>query len=159
MVILLAGKACWSAIGAGAAGTNVLLELGDRVPLRTPSVNPRLSSLQRTYEGEFGLFVECAWRLEAHNQVIVGSGDDSGSDGPISTTLTVIVGRSVISAVVAEGPPDLTLSFTDGLVLKLFCDQGSEEGGWDNYSLRVGDMIVVVGAQGRVRVEKRTAQG
>lgn len=158
MVILLTGKSCWSAIGAGAAGSNMLLEFGDRVPLRTPSVNPHLSPLQRTYEGELGLFVECAWRLEAHNHVIVGSGDDSRSDGPISTKLNLVVGQSVTSAALAEGAPDLAVSFTDGLVLKVFCDQGSEEDGWDNYSLRVGDTIVVVGTQGRIRVETRTGQ-
>ena len=157
-VSLLTGKSCWSAIGSGAAGSNVLLEFGRRIPLKRPAANRQLSPLQRSYEGELSLFIECAWRLEGHDQILTSSGDDDRPNGPIAMALRDITGQSVISAVVAAAIPDLYISLTGDFVIRLFCDQGNLDQAWNNYSLRIGDTFVVVGPRGRVMVERRESQ-
>ena len=51
--------------------------------------------------------------------------------------------------------PDLTVRFDGDLSLKIFCDQTDVEHHSDNYSLRLGDLFVVVGTRGRIEFEER----
>ena len=154
-VVLLRGKRCWSVVAGYSNGSQIKLEFGERVPRRMPVRNPFLAQDQRDYEGEFDLFVECAWRLEQNQTVVCGSTDNGRRDGPIVTGLSRLTDKTVLDVALAEPVPDLTIRLTDDFVLRLFCDQTNLEEGWDNYSFRSGDTIFAVGPRGTITHESR----
>ena len=51
--------------------------MGEREPRSARLANPRLSFLQRTYEGSVGFLIECPWRLD-------------GPERPICSNLSVL---------------------------------------------------------------------
>ena len=53
------------------------LQMGEREPRSARLANPRLSFLQRTYEGSVGFLIECPWRLD-------------GPERPICSNLSVL---------------------------------------------------------------------
>jgi hypothetical protein len=151
---LLKGLACWSATCGGAAGSSLLLDIGSGVPREKPISNLTLSDLQQRYEGEYRVFVQCAWRLELSDEVICGSGDDPTPGGAMSVGVQRIVGCSVVHADIQYPARDLILEFTDGLFLRVFCDQTNIEEDEDNYSLTAGSTTLAVGPRGRIDIER-----
>jgi hypothetical protein len=156
LLVALVDQECWSVTGTGAAGSDIKLELGGRVSRRVALTNVRLSEEQRIYEGTFDVFVQCPWRIEIAGAAIYASGDDHSAGGPMAAALQRLVGKAVIAGQTTSSPGDLVLSFSDGVVLKVFCDRVVNADDADNYSLRRGDTIVSVRAGLTVAVEQRT---
>jgi hypothetical protein len=155
---LLKDKPCWSVLAGAGTGSTLHLEFGARVPRRMPlRERPRITRDQARYEGELDLFVQCAWRLERSQTVLCGSTDDDRNDGPMVQGLRELVGKAVLAVQVEAPVPDLAISFDDGLRLKVFCDQTNLETNDDNYSLRVGETLYVVGSRGHIVTEKRSS--
>jgi hypothetical protein len=67
--------------------------------------------------------------------------------------LRCLIGRSVESIDVANSTFDLVLQLTDGLVLRVFCDQTNEEADDPNYTLHTRSKIYVVGPKGQLQIE------
>jgi hypothetical protein len=79
---LLRGQVCWSVLAGAGTGSTMHLEFGTKVPRKVPLRDrPQITPTQARYEGEFDLFVECAWRLEFGTTVLCGSTDDDRNDG------------------------------------------------------------------------------
>ena len=84
----LIGVPCWGAACGVGTGSRLELLLGAQIERDRPVRNSHLSHDVRNFEGEFGLFVECAWRVERANSIIVGGSSDSNEeDGPMGGRL------------------------------------------------------------------------
>jgi hypothetical protein len=155
LVSSLVGCSCWSATCCGAAGPSLMLDVGNRIPRREPVTNPTMSPEQRMYEGEYRLFIECAWRLERNDEVICGSQDEAEHGGPMALAIRAIVSRAIRHADV-QGPAwDLTLTFADDLRLRIFCDQTNINIDDFNYSISTGSTSAEVGPRGQVQIARR----
>lgn len=156
---LLKGKLCWSVLAGAGTGATMHLEFGAKAPRRASlRERPQITSEQAHYEGELDLFVQCAWRLERSQSVLCGSTDDDRNDGPMVRGLQELVGKLIVAVDVDDPVPDLELLFGDGLRLKVFCDQTNLETNDDNYSVRLGETIYVVGCRGYTLVEQRGSE-
>ena len=145
------GATIWSAI-AGPQGDYVLsLEAGPRQRRSMRLANPRLSFVQRTYEGAYGFLIECPWRLHGPRGVIVSHlGLLGREDPPFSDRIGEMEDR-LIEAVELEPPMfDLTIRLSGGLVL---CGLSSEvdvrkqRNNWQFWSPRGP---VTIGPAGRI---------
>lgn len=106
---LLEGNLCWSVIAGESTGSQLKCDFGARIPRRKAIHNSKLSRDQQVYEGEFDLFIECAWRLEEGTEVVCGSTDNNRNSGPMRTGLGRLHGQTVVEASVASPIPDLIL--------------------------------------------------
>ncbi len=156
MLDSLKGQACWSVIAGAGTGSAVRILIGGKILRAKPVPNPKLSAIERVYDGEMDLFVTCAWRLERTGEIVCGSTDDDRNDGPMVSGLSQMVAKRVVSIEVSEPLPDVAIEFTDGLCLRLFCDQTNLETDDDNYSVKVGGTILAVGARARLSIERTT---
>jgi hypothetical protein len=152
----LVHETCWSITCCGAAGSTLMVDMGREVPRDRPIANPTLSDRQRVFEGEYRLFIECSWRLELNSLVLSGSGDDISPNGSMANSIKEIQGRSVSGVEVQPPAWDLRVSFVDGLVLKVFCDQTDIEEDDLNYSVSAGSTTVLVGPRGHIAIERRS---
>jgi hypothetical protein len=134
---------CWNVNCGGAVGTSFSLDFGKRIPRRVPRYSDkRIIEVEEDY-GEVHLLVWCAWRLDAESGPLTSSDD---SDHGIKLGLSKLIGTTVetINAI----PPawDMTIWFSNGLSLKVFCDHvpgdPSIHGNWDFFltdkSIHVG---------------------
>lgn len=156
---LLEGQVCWSVLAGAGTGSAMHLEFGGKIPRRVPLRDrPHITREQARYEGEFDLFIQCAWRLEVGATVLCGSTDDDRNDGDMVIELRGLEEKTVLALSVEHPVPDLSITFEGGLRLKVFCDQTNLETNDENYSVRVGDTIHVVGARGQIVLEKRDGE-
>ena len=112
----------WAAI-TGSRGDYVLsLQLGARERRSARLANPRLNFLQRTYEGSIGFLIECPWRLDGPQGVLLSyvsalelENSEAVGDVPEFVDLT-------LESFTLEGSPwDLDLYFSGGHRLRCFC--------------------------------------
>ena len=157
LVASLVGQVCWSATCGGAAGSNLMLDLGQDVPRKRPVTNRKLSDRQRQFEGEFRVFIQCAWRLERGTALVCGSGDDPDPSGPMVTTMEQVENSVVEHAEIHSAAHDLTLRFFEGWVLRVFCDQINVDQHEMNYSITAGETTMAVGPHGRLEAESTQA--
>ena len=157
LVASLIGQVCWSATCGGAAGSNLMLDLGRDIPRKRPVRNRTLSDRQRHFEGEFRVFIQCAWRLEQADRIVCGSGDDPDPSGPMITSMKQVENSVVEHANIQSAGHDLTLRFFEGWVLRIFCDHINGDKLDMNYSIRAGESALTVGPHGRLEMVNRQA--
>ena len=147
----LVGQPCWGVIAGAGTGSHFSLRLGEKIPLRRPLRNPSLSEDERRFDGRFRVFVQhCAWRLERGAEVLCASTSDNADGGEMLSGLAALRGAVVERCDVAAPAQDLTIGFSGGLVLRVFCDQIER----DNWSAGAdGSPVVTAGAGGRLVVE------
>src|SRR5439155_19032144 len=108
------------------------LALGEKVPRRAPLKNPAHSEEYRRFEGEANLLVWCSWRLDGPHRPLSSSDDSSEA---IAQELGQLVGSQVESLGLTPPAWDLTVAFSRGLVLRIFCDHlpgnPSFDGNWE----------------------------
>jgi hypothetical protein len=92
---LLVGKCCWTLVAGSGTGSVVSLGFGAKIPLKKPLTNPNLTLEEQENDAEFGLFVECVWRLDDQTKVVCGAWDDNRSGGPMLTGLARLIGHRV----------------------------------------------------------------
>ncbi len=155
----LKGKECWSFYAGPSTGSHVDFDFGKKLPRVVPLLgNPNLTEDQKFYEGEVSLFIQCAWRLDSHDEVVCGSTDSSEKEGPMLVGLESIIGRMVEDVEIVGPAFDLTVTLRDDLSLKVFCDQTNLEDDEHNYSLHTRDKIYIVGPRHRIRFEMPSGQ-
>ena len=157
LVASLVGQVCWSATCGGAAGSNLMLDLGRDVPRKRPVRNRKLSDRQRHFEGEFRVFIQCAWRLERGTALVCGSGDDPDPSGPMVTSMEQVENSVVEHAEIQNAGHDLTLRCFEGWVLRIFCDHINGDKYDMNYSITAGESSLTVGPRGRLEMVNRQA--
>jgi len=148
---------CWYVSCGGAAGPTFQLALGDKVPRSVPLKNMMHSETYRHFEGSANLLVWCTWRLDDATAPITSSDDETSS---IERGLAKLAGAAVYEATVVPPAWDLTVQFSNGYRLSVFCDhlpgQPSFDGNWELVS-RSHALYVGPGSKYSVheRVEKK----
>lgn len=128
----LQGLECWGVIAGTGSGSMITIELGRRIQRDAPVKNDNISEELRNYCGEYCVFVEgCAWRLEDNETIVCGWGEEGAT---IREKMRCLVGCKLTKVELSNWAFDLTLSFNDRYLLRLFCDQTA--GTLDNYSIR-----------------------
>lgn len=146
------GKHCWAFAAGTGTGYQVTLEFGEPIPRQYPLKNPTLPMRQRQSAGELTLFIQCAWRIDAADVVVGGSGDANFDVQRMRNSLQRLIGDKVRTVQLSEPGLDLHLSFENSLMLSIFCDQTNEES-LGNYSIHTQNDVVAVGAQSAVFLE------
>jgi len=151
----LVGKPCWTVFAGPETGSAIDIHFGSKIPRLPPLRNPALSDDERRYEGEFSLYITCAWRMTENNQVVYGWTDAADDPAALNSTLEHLVGRTVIAMDVKPTAWDLSLQFGSDLILDIFCDQTSLVDEDDNYALFTPSRLFNVGPRSRLAVELR----
>jgi hypothetical protein len=149
---------CWGFVAGKGTGSVVELNLGKKVSRKSAVKNPHLTDEQQASDSEFALLVECTWRLESKTQVICGAWDDNSKQGAMIKGLERLVGQTIESISLLRPSLDLELSFSNQLVLRIFCDLTNRAEMVDNYSFFLPRMIYIVGTRSRLRKEVRKSK-
>jgi hypothetical protein len=149
----LRGQHCWYVSTGGAAGSTFELALGEKRRRDRPLRNRSHSKEFREFEGEFGLLVWCAWRLDGPDGPVT-SWDDTLEH--IKSQLSRLQGAKVRSASVTAGAWDLLVTFWNGLRLRVFCDHVPGDPSFDgNWELWRPDRALYVGPGNHMEFEAR----
>lgn len=147
----LRGELLWFVFAGGGTGSTISFEIGPKVRRAHLLNNPTVSDEVRRYRGLRGLFIQCSWRLDNGHVVLCTSMSSDANEGPMVTNLRVLEGTTIVEAQVTSLAHDLTLRFSNGYTLSVFCDSFDADD--DNYSVDLEEATVVVGALGIVRYE------
>lgn len=155
ILMSLRGQTVWNVMGGPVHGPALGLDIGGMRERKVPLTNPRISEDLRRFEGEYGLFITCAWRLAINDRVVCGSLSRNEPDGDIVTGVAKWTGKTIVDVEVNHQFLDFTLRFDDAQ-LAIFCDEVDVQEGRDNYHITLQDSLVVVGSGSVVRIEPRT---
>lgn len=151
----LRGELCWSVKAGRGTGSAFTADFGEKLRRNVPLKNPHLSDDERNFQGEFALYVTCAWRVDGLAEVISAwtSGGDTVDE--MVAGLDRLVGRRVVSVSVKKPGWDLVLEFEGGHTLTIFCDQTNRVEEADNYSLFVKSKTYSVGTRSKLELSER----
>ncbi len=157
LVASIDGLCCWYVSCGGAAGSTFQLALGNKVLRRIPIKNQAHSEEYRRFEGEANLLVWCCWRLDGPDAPLV-SWDDANET--VEKELARFIGAHIESVSLLPPAWDLTIRFSNGLHLRIFCDHlpgnPSFDGNWD---LFLQGTQLCVGPGARYSIEAREDEG
>lgn len=149
----LEGLPCFSTIVGDDVDYALVLDLGERRRRSLRLANPRLSFLQRTYEGAAGLLLECPWRIDGPDRVIASCFEPRGAKERGASAVADLVDRTVESARARAPGYDLELKLSGGWTLRAFALERSERPRRDNWSVWTPDGSVVVGPRSVLETE------
>lgn len=150
VVSKLRDKKCWSIVAGSGTGSIITMNFGEKVPLKRWLGNETLDPETRRFEGEYALYIECAWRIRSSEGVICSWTSDNSPGGEMLFGLGRLEGTTVTAVDLRDGSYDLRLEFNDGLILDVFCDQLDPEEGIDNYSFFTREAVLTVGPGSRL---------
>jgi hypothetical protein len=154
LVPSLKGLECWYVSCGGAAGSTFQLTLGGKVRRTVPLKNPGHSEEFRQFEGEVGLFVWCAWRLDGSDGPVTSWDDTKES---VEAGLTQLIGSRLDAVEVIPPALDMNLKFSNALCLRVFCDHVPGDPSFDgNWDLRTQNVSIAVGPGTEFRTELRS---
>jgi len=118
----LKNRSCWYVCCGGSAGARFSISLGGKVK-RTFEVQNLLHPIEfRQFEGEFDLYVETTWRLDSQTGPMCSSNFEAdGFGNSIDTLEQQLTGATVVDIRISYPVGDLTIEFTSGLILRVFC--------------------------------------
>ncbi|MGH7192858.1 MAG: hypothetical protein ACREJM_04890 [Candidatus Saccharimonadales bacterium] len=103
----------------------------------------------RFFTSETQFIVWCTWRLDSGTEAISSSDDAKES---ASAAISELVGASLQSAQITTPLGDLELFFSNGQVLRVFCDHVPGDPSFDgNWELFIRQSHVLVGPGARCR--------
>jgi hypothetical protein len=141
----LVGEPIFNALAGDGTDYGLVLDVGAPLRRSLRLANPKLSFLQRTFEGQAGLLLECPWRIEGPGGVAATCFDPRGPGQVGTQAVAELVGREV-QAAGAEGPGyDLVLALAEGWSLRAFAVQTG-----DNWSVWGPSGSVQVGPRSRL---------
>ena len=145
----LFNQPCVKVVG-GDTGSIIAIDFGKLVP-----VNGIVSNNYDNHpylRGEYGLMIDCAWRLDAVTEVLCGSEDDLRS--LFNFHFNKLVSEKVISTKLTEPAYDLEIEFSNNYILKLFCNNTNPEAFDNNYDFFTPEGCFSVGCKGEINFEK-----
>jgi hypothetical protein len=157
-LVSLVGERCWSVINGEGSGSLVSTAFGKKLLRKLPLRNASLSDEQRNFEGEFELYVECAWRLESKEEVLCTSTSSNHRGGLRDKSLRNLIGRTVTDAVCTYPGGDLAITFDDSLALRIFVDQANEVDEFCNYTFATKDLLVTNAAKAEIKVQRKSSK-
>lgn len=123
IVVSLLGRKCWYVSCGRGVGHTFQLALGGKVPRALKLKNKEHSEEYRRFEGEYGLMVWCAWRLDG----VITSSDTKAKLA--YSDLKRLTGKIIRKVVVDNW--NLRLDFTGGLSLSVFANNIGEDANFD----------------------------
>lgn len=148
----LCGLPCLGVVAEASVSTAVTLHLGRALHLREPLTDERLPEFLRAHEGEYLLFVACAWRLDTATAVVCGSQHGDTVTPETIAGLARLTGAIVVDVRTTGPAHDLALEFEDGLTFRVFCDR-AQAGDAANYSLFTQTTCYQVAAAGALSMK------
>ena len=127
-ISFLQSRRCWAAIAGPGTGSIVDFLFGEKVARDKPLQNASLPSEVQSYDSEFGLLVQCSWRLSFQGQLVCSSSwSDNRIDGPLLRGLANVVNQKVVSIELNRESCDLKLVFENEYMLWVFNDLPCED--------------------------------
>lgn len=151
----LNGAACWSVISGVGSGSLITLCFGGRIARKKPLKNRWLTEEERHYEGEYELYVECAWRLENKDAVLCSSTSSNHRGSIRELSLRKLIGCRVRDVEVSSPAADLEIDFGGDLKFRVFADQVNEVDEYSNFVFSSKSQVITVGARSTVKVGPR----
>ena len=112
----------WAALVGGPGDYMLSLHLGAQERRSARLANPRLSFLQRTYEGSIGFLIECPWRLDGPDGSLASYlAFLEPLPAPVDGALSQMIGLKLLSFHLDARSKDLDLNFEGDLRLRCFC--------------------------------------
>src|SRR5258707_1132707 len=108
LVHVLEGLECWYVSTGVAAGSTFQLALGKKVERSVPLKNRAYWKQSRRFQGEVGLLVWCAWRLDGSDSPLT-SWDDA--EASVEGGLLRLVGARATTVEVISPAWDMTIEF------------------------------------------------
>jgi len=127
---------CWAVLGGAGTGSILNLHFGKKIPRSRPIKNPRLPPESQAYEGEFVVFITCAWRLMSDKEIVCGSFSNNEKGGVMLTGLNQIIGQNVRRVELIPDTLDLRIFFENDLQLHLFNNLGEADNSDVSYSIK-----------------------
>lgn len=153
LVADLIGRRCFAAIGGRDVEFAFILHIGEQEKRSLRLSNPRLSFLERTFEGSHTLLVECTWRIDGPEGVCASCLDAAKPVGPRDDALAELVDRA-IERVSVEAPGfDLALAFEGGYTLRVFASEVDEKAKRSNWIYAYPGGRAICGPRSRVWIE------
>jgi hypothetical protein len=146
---------CWSVIAGAGSGSLITLAFGRKVRRTRSLRNQHLTEVQRDFEGELELYVECAWRLETTTSVICTSTSNNEHGGTMLGGLEKLIGTTIVEAKLTHPAMDIKIAFDNGLTLVVFADQANEADKYCNYTVSEKSKIIINGAKSEISVLAR----
>lgn len=153
---LLVGKQCWKA-RPFRGSPDFLLYIGRKVTRIPPVVSKSGNVVPR---GEYALVVYCSWRVETASEILctwhdgLVEGGEERKEAFVSV-FSYLEGAIITESSVAFPSCDITLRFSSGVSIKLFCDVPvSEEDNVANYDFSTVDKSYGVEPASRISVEE-----
>jgi len=151
LIRTVVGQPLWSAIAGPQDDYVLALDLGARVRRSMRLANRDLSFVQRTYEGEYALLVECPWRVDGPERVLVSCYGLLGrKDPPISDRIGELEDRVVESVALAAPGWDLVLGLSGGVALRCFAAEVNARGKRNNWAFWGPGGAVTIGPGSRI---------
>lgn len=147
------GQLCWSAIASHRTDYVVVLDCGAKQRRSMRLANPRLSFLQRTYEGEFSFLIECTWRIDGPAGVVASCFDSNDPGGLMLRALAELEGRTIEDARIEHMGCDLNLDLEGGYQLRCLSTETDPRGKRNNWSFWSPRGLVTVGPRGVLKIE------
>ncbi len=172
----LLGKPCWH-VSAGGVGTTFKLSIGKKIrrirpltPLPTPEESHAVKKkpslpLQsarhreefRLFNGEQRLLVWCTWRLDGASEPIASS-DDTKEE--VVLALQGLIDTTVTHVRIEQPAWDLTIQFSNGMILKVFCDHVGADASFPcNWELNEAKSRLAAGPGGQLEIRPRSDDG
>ena len=152
----LVGQKCWGYVAGPGTGSVLSIDIGNKIPGKKPTKGSRQNADQQKYYAEFSLFIECVWRIDSNDEVVCGAWNDNSKGGEMQKGLKRLVGCVINSISLFKPALDLEVSFSNQLVLRVFCDQVNTVDMNDNYTLFVPDSYYTVGTLSQLRRQARS---
>jgi hypothetical protein len=149
------GKKCWSVIAGEGTGSLITLAFGLKQRRMKILKNQYLTNEQQNFDGEFELYVECAWRLETMTSVICTSTSSNRRGDTMMKEIDQLVGQTVVEVGLTYPAADIKIDFDSGLSLVIFADQANEVDEYCNYVVSTDSRIIVNGAKSQISLQAR----
>ena len=148
----LLGLRCWGVVAGRGTGSIFGVDFGKMIQRKKPITNRHLSDVQRSYRGEYNLFVECSWRLMDNISIVCSSKSNREA---MYSGLQMMVNQKVKASSANPITGDLVIQFEKLLTLNIFCDETNVEENSDNYTIGTPELNFIVGCGSQVRFEPR----
>lgn len=150
----LVGTPCWSIIAGVGTWPTLLIHFGGKVPLKRSFKHYYMTEEERFFGGEYRLFIHCSWRIESNSEVVTSSQDSLENNA--LEKLSLLRDMKVVDIFLAKPSYDLTVFFSNGYILKVFCDLTNVIEDYDNWSIFISDFVYTVGAKSILKKNLRT---
>jgi len=148
---LLEQRPCWAVIYGRETWPNLSMHFGEKIPRNRPLPTAVREDV-KFFDGEFGLYVECTWRLETETSIIGSSRQPIVEDAPVLDVLGSLENQLVSQVELQMPGMDLTLRFDDGVALRVFCDEIDDSR--SNFSFFFPRGSITVGPRSLPRVRR-----